>query len=165
MMSNSSELLLSFFSLPRYRLSPPLWLTRRPSAMLVFVILFASYFLVLSGIVYDVIMEPPSIGMTRDEETGASKPVVFVQYRINGQYIIEGLSAGLLFVMGGLGVILLERCASTESVSWGHLVPSFPGSTMSPRRNRYLLALCASAFIIIAYVLSRVFMRIKLPGY
>ena len=43
-----------------------------------------SYFLVTGGIIYDVIVEPPSIGSTTDER-GHSRPVAFMQYRINGQ--------------------------------------------------------------------------------
>lgn len=66
----------------------------QPSAMTVFAVLLASYFLVISGIIYDVIVEPPSIGSVQDERTGSVKPVVFLQWRVNGQYIIEGLSAG-----------------------------------------------------------------------
>ena len=43
-----------------------------------------SYFLVTGGIIYDVIVEPPSMGSTTDER-GHSRPVAFMQYRINGQ--------------------------------------------------------------------------------
>jgi len=139
--------MLSAFNVPRYKLTVPT--LRRPSAMVVFAVVFFSYFLVLSGIIYDVIVEPPSIGMTKDETTGASKPVAFLQYRINGQYIIEGLSAGFFFGLGGLGFIFLDRATDMTS----------------PRRNRYLFGLSAAILILVSYCICLVFIRIKIPGY
>ena len=65
---------------------------------------FALYFIVISGSVHNVILEPPSMGQilvpahprpphtdcsAQDQATQKSKPVVFVEGRINGQYIIE----------------------------------------------------------------------------
>jgi hypothetical protein len=50
---------------------------------------------VTGGLIYDVIVEPPSMGSTTDEH-GHSRPVAFMQYRINGQYIMEGQ---LLFLL------------------------------------------------------------------
>ena len=38
------------------------WLPRPAAAMTVFFLLFVTYFLVVSGIVYDIIIEPPSMG-------------------------------------------------------------------------------------------------------
>lgn len=64
--------------------------------------------MVVSGIVYDVIVEPPGIGSTQDRFTGAVKPVVFLPGRVNGQYIIEGLSSGFMFVLGGVGIVMLD---------------------------------------------------------
>ncbi len=64
---------------PNIRLKLPK--IKQPPAMAVFGVLFFSYFLVLSGIIYDVIVEPPSIGQVQDEKTGAMKPVAFLAYR------------------------------------------------------------------------------------
>jgi len=141
----AESMVLNLFNIPRYKLTIPT--IRRPSAMLVFSIVFFSYFLVLSGVIYDVIVEPPSIGMTREE--GASKPIAFLQYRINGQYIIEGLSAGFFFGLGGLGFIFLDRATDM----------------LSSKRNRYLFALSAVIAIFVSYSLCLVFLRIKLPSY
>jgi len=60
-----------------------------PSWSVVFCFVFASYFLVTSGIIYDLIVKPPAIGSEQDPVTGSVKPVAFVKYRVNGQFIIE----------------------------------------------------------------------------
>jgi len=138
---------VSMFHIPRVKLIIPS--VSAPSPMVVFAILFFSYFLVMSGIIYDIVVEPPSIGMTRDEATGANKPVAFLQWRINGQYIIEGLTAGFMFALGGVGFILLDRSTDTSQ----------------SQRNRYLLCLSGALLLLVAYSLCRVFLRIKIPGY
>lgn len=79
-----------------------------PSPMTVFAFLFFSYWLVTAGIIYDVITETPSVGSTTDDN-GNVRPVAFMQYRINGQFIIEGISSAFMFGVGALGFILLDR--------------------------------------------------------
>ncbi|CAN0884271.1 Oligosaccharyltransferase complex subunit ostc-A [Linum grandiflorum] len=92
--------------LPRLRLKlPSLTL---PSSMTVFALVLLTYFMVISGFVYDVIVEPLGIGSVQDPVTGSVRPVVFMSGRVNGQYIIEGLSSGFMFVLGGIGIILLD---------------------------------------------------------
>lgn len=39
-------------------------------------------------------------GQTTDER-GNAKPVAIMQYRVNGQYIMEGLAASFMFSLGG----------------------------------------------------------------
>jgi len=117
--------------------------------MTFFAIIFFSYFLFVSGIIYDVIVEPPSIGMTKDERTGANKPVAFLQYRLNGQYIVEGLTAGFFFGLGGLGFILVDQARSFAS----------------SKHNRTLFALAGVLLIGVSYALCLVFLRIKIPNY
>jgi len=119
-----------------------------PSATTVFLIIFASYYLVLSGVIYDVIVEPPSIGSHRDE-SGSVRPVAFLQYRINGQYIIEGLAAGFLFVVGGAGFIILNKANHKNTFE----------------TNRWIFLICGAVCILLAYNLTIVFLRMKLPGY
>ncbi len=145
-MEDLLQLPFQFIRIPNLKLRLPK--ISKPSAMVVFGILFVSYFLVLSGLIYDVIVEPPSVGMTRDEVTGATKPQAILMYRVNGQYIIEGLAAGLLFAMGGAGFILLD----------------FANKKATANKNRYLLFLGGSIFIFAAYNLCIVFMRMKVPG-
>ncbi|GFQ04050.1 cdp-diacylglycerol--serine o-phosphatidyltransferase 1 [Phtheirospermum japonicum] len=79
-----------------------------PSPMTVYSIILLTYFMFVSGIIYDVIVEPPVIGSTQDRFTGAVKPVVFLVGRVNGQYIIEGLSSGFMFVLSSIGIVLLD---------------------------------------------------------
>ncbi|KAJ9141285.1 hypothetical protein P3X46_031834 [Hevea brasiliensis] len=132
---------------PRLRLKlPNLTL---PSPMTVFALVLLTYFMVVSGIVYDVIVEPPGIGSTQDPATGSVRPVVFLPGRVNGQYIIEGLSSGFMFVLGGIGIVLMDLAldknrAKTVKVSY---------------------ASAGISSLIIAYVMSMLFIRIKIPAY
>ncbi|GAB4838306.1 hypothetical protein Ancab_027836 [Ancistrocladus abbreviatus] len=96
----------SFLRLPRLRLKLPT--LTLPSAMTVYALVLLTYFMVVSGIVYDVIVEPPGIGSTQDGPTGTVRPIVFLPGRVNGQYIIEGLSSGFMFVLGGIGIVLMD---------------------------------------------------------
>ncbi|KAL3079864.1 hypothetical protein niasHS_014146 [Heterodera schachtii] len=84
---------------PNLRINLPRWFTF-PSPMQTFFFILLTYFLVSGGIVYDIINEPPSIGSTVDER-GNSRPVAIMPYRVNGQYIMEGLVASLMFCLGG----------------------------------------------------------------
>ncbi|XP_071485662.1 oligosaccharyltransferase complex subunit ostc-B-like [Diadema setosum] len=132
---------------PHLKLKKPSWI-HAPSAMTVYFFVLASYFLVTGGVIYDVIVEPPSVGSTTDEN-GHQKPVAFMPYRVNGQYIMEGLASSFLFTMGGLGFVVLDKS----------------NATIMPKLNRFLLLLVGFICIIISFFMCRVFMRMKLPGY
>lgn len=96
-----------------------------------------------------MIVEPPGIGSTQDPITGSVRPVVFMSGRVNGQYIIEGLSSGFMFVLGGIGIIMLDLA-------------------LDKNRAKSVKASYATAgisSIVIAYVMSMLFIRIKIPGY
>lgn len=136
--------------------------------MVVFALVLFSYFLVTGGIIYDVIVEPPSIGSTTDE-FGRSKPVAFMQYRVNGQYIMEGLASryvyttavrwrqspdshvfppcSFMFGLGGVGFIVLERSNAAHH----------------SRLNRTMLFAFAFFAIIASFLACRIFMTMKLP--
>ena len=89
--SDASNLLFLPFDVlrvPELKLRYP---TSLPSWGVVFTITFVIYYLITAGIIYDRIVEPPAIGSEQDPRTGAIKPVAFVAYRINGQFIIEVL--------------------------------------------------------------------------
>ncbi|GFQ01261.1 putative oligosaccharyltransferase complex subunit cg9662 [Phtheirospermum japonicum] len=79
-----------------------------PSPMTVYSIILLTYFMVISGIVYDVIVEPPGIGSMQDRFTRSVKPVVFLPDWVHGQYIIVGLSSRFMFVLGSDGIMLLD---------------------------------------------------------
>ncbi|KAL5012455.1 hypothetical protein ScPMuIL_011006 [Solemya velum] len=130
---------------PNLKLKRPTWL-HMPSAMFIYALVIGSYFLVTGGIIYDVIVEPPSIGSTTDER-GNSKPVAFMPYRVNGQYIMEGLASSFLFTLGGLGFVILDQTNK----------PSMP------KLNRILMLCVGFVAILVSFFMCRVFMRMKLP--
>ncbi|RZF44290.1 hypothetical protein LSTR_LSTR006840 [Laodelphax striatellus] len=132
---------------PHLRIKKPSWL-QQPSAMVMYSLVLFSYFLVTGGIIYDVIIEPPSVGSTTDEH-GHSRPVAFMPYRVNGQYIMEGLASAFLFSLGGLGFVVLDQTH---------------GAT-TPKLNRILLIAVGFLFILVSFFTCWIFMRMKLPGY
>lgn len=98
------------------------------------------------GIIYDVIIEPPAIGSTVDEH-GHSRPVAFMPYRVNGQYIMEGLASSLFFTMGALGFVILDKTHSPTT----------------PKLNRMFLVSIGFTLIIVSFFTTWIFMRMKLP--
>merc|ERR1712004_81641 len=137
-----------FLECPHLKLKKPSWLCM-PSPMFMFAVVMIAYFLFTVGVIYDVIVEPPSIGQTTDPHTGHTKPVAFMPYRINGQYIMEGLAASFLFTMGGFGFIVLDKSNGTNL----------------NKLSRTLLIFTGCALVLISFFLSRVFIGMKLPGY
>lgn len=129
------------------KLKRPSWF-HQPSAMTMFTIILISYFLVTGGIIYDVIVEPPSVGSTTDEH-GHSRPVAFMPYRVNGQYIMEGLASSFLFSLGGLGFIILDHIHTPTS----------------PQLNRLLMTGVGFICVLVSFFTTWIFMRMKLPGY
>jgi len=81
-------------------------------------------------------------GSTTDEY-GHQKPVAFMAWRINGQYIMEGLAASFMFTLGGLGFILLDQTNKPNM----------------PRLNRVVMILCSFIFILVAYCATKIFIR------
>ena len=139
--------LLSIVDAPGLKLRKPNWL-RMPSPMFMYGLVLFSYFLFTGGIIYDVIVEPPSIGSANDDK-GNPMPVVFLPYRVNGQYIMEGLASSFLFTLGGLGLILVDRSLYMN-------LKGFP------------LALQVSAgfgCVLFSFVAVYFFLTMKLPGY
>lgn len=100
------------------------------------------------GIIYDVIVEPPSVGSTTDEH-GHQRPVAFMPYRVNGQYIMEGLASSFMFSLGGAGMIILDQTHNPNT----------------PKLNRMMLQFVGFAAMVISFGCCWVFMRMKLPGY
>ncbi|CAD7669721.1 unnamed protein product [Nyctereutes procyonoides] len=104
--------------------------------------------LAMIGIIYDVIVEPPSVGSMPDEH-GHQRPVAFLAYGVNVQYIMEGLASSFLFTMGGLGFIILDRLNAPNI----------------PKLNRFLLLFIGFVCVLLSFFMARVFMKMKLPGY
>lgn len=120
-----------------------------PKGTTVFYLIITMYFAMLSGIVYDIIHEPPSIGVEIDPATGKQVPVAFVKYKLNNQYIIEGLTAGAVFAMGTGGFIVLDKSTNINI----------------PEKNRFLFSIAGVVLVGLSIVLSNVFIRIKMPYY
>jgi len=139
--------LYQLFECPNIRLKKPSWL-QKPSPMTVFSILMVSYFLVTGGVIYDIINEPPSVGSETDA-MGRQKPVAIMAWRINGQYIMEGLASSFLFTLGGLGFIILDRT----------------NDAVLPKMNRVIMIFVGCLSIVVSFFTLRVFMRIKMPSY
>ncbi|KAL9224277.1 hypothetical protein vseg_000332 [Gypsophila vaccaria] len=132
---------------PRLRLKLPS--VSLPSPTTTLSLLLVTYFLVVSGVVYDVIVEPPGIGSTQDPSTGAVRPVVFLSGRVNGQYIIEGLSSGFMFMIAGLGIVSLDLSLDKNR----------------ERSVRVSYGVAGVFALVVGYVMSMLFIRIKIPGY
>ncbi|XP_013114758.2 putative oligosaccharyltransferase complex subunit CG9662 [Stomoxys calcitrans] len=145
-------MLQALYDLPFNFLVPPNLKLRiqipNPSPFFIFSWILVSYFLVTGGIIYDVIVEPPSVGATVDEN-GHSRPVAFMPYRVNGQYIMEGLASSFLFTIGGIGFIIMDQTHT-------------PGKT---KLNRLLLSSMGFIFILVSFFTTWLFMRMKLPSY
>ncbi|CAG0913252.1 unnamed protein product [Notodromas monacha] len=131
---------------PNLKLKRPSWF-HKPSTMTVFALILCSYFLVTGGLIYDVIVEPPSVGSTTDEH-GHSKPVAIMPYRINGQYIMEGLASSFMYILGGLGFIIFDRTLDSLTA-----------------KRRIMLTSLGFIMVLLSFFACWIFMRIKLPGY
>ena len=75
--------IFNVLTVPDLKIKKPSWV-QTPSPWTIFTFILLSYFLVTGGIIYDVIVEPPSVGSTTDEH-GHQRPVAFMPYRVNGK--------------------------------------------------------------------------------
>jgi len=139
--------IFNVLTVPDLKIKKPTWIAM-PSPWTIFAFILLSYFLVTGGIIYDVIVEPPSVGSTTDEH-GHQRPVAFMPYRVNGQYIMEGLASSFMFSLGGAGLIILDQTHNPNT----------------PKLNRMLLQFVGFAAMVISFGCCWVFMRMKLPGY
>jgi len=120
-----------------------------PSPRTVCMLVLLSYFFVTAGIAYDIINEPPAIGARQDPATGKVKPEAFMAYRMNGQYILEGISGAMMYSLGGLSLIALDQSRNKR------IEPTY--------RNILMVMGCAG--LVMAYSAVMVFLRIKMPNY
>jgi len=139
--------IFSVLTVPDLKIKKPAWI-QTPSPWTIFAFVLLSYFMVTGGIIYDVIVEPPSVGSTTDEH-GHTRPVAFMPYRVNGQYIMEGLASSFMFSLGGAGMIILDQTHNPST----------------PKLNRMMLQFVGFAAMVISFGCCWVFMRMKLPGY
>jgi hypothetical protein len=71
--------------------------------------------------------------------------------RMNGQYIIEGLSAGGFMVMFAVGVVLLDK-------------GSAPGKGVSSQYRTFMMSL-GLGLAAFGLIMTLTFVRIKMPSY
>ncbi|CAM6006552.1 unnamed protein product [Sphagnum balticum] len=77
--------------------------------------------------IYFGLVDPPNVRVRSVvDERGNSRPVAFMQYRVNGQYIMEGLAASFMFTLGGVGFILLDITASPTMPKLNRLMLTRP---------------------------------------
>eukprot|EP00051_Salpingoeca_urceolata_P020185 m.300937 g.300937 ORF g.300937 m.300937 type:complete len:136 (-) comp19562_c0_seq2:103-510(-) len=124
------------------------WRRAQPSSTVVFAMVMVFYFLVCSGAIYDIVFRPPSSGQVIGSD-GRLHSVPVMKGKVNSQYITEGLSAGLMFVLGAGGYILLDVVN---------------GKRLSVFSRNMWLGL-AVAMIVGSYAGARVFLSIKIPKY
>nr|XP_046919090.1 bromodomain-containing protein 3-like [Dermatophagoides farinae] len=92
--------------------------------------------------------EPPAIGSNVDEH-GHSRPVAFMPYHVNGQHIMEGLASSMLFILGAIDFVILDKTHQPNT----------------RKLNRIFLISIGFALILVSFFTTWIFMRMKLPGY
>ncbi|KAL5967909.1 Oligosaccharyltransferase complex subunit ostc [Taenia solium] len=137
--------LFTVLECPKLRIKKLSWV-QLPSRMAVFAFVLSTYFLVTGGIIFDIINGPPSVG-TETDARGNQRPVAFMQWRINSQYIMEGLLCSFMFTLGAIGFILLDVVNESKMT----------------RLTRTIMLSLGVACMIVSFVSVRAFMKIKMP--
>ncbi|KAG5450340.1 Oligosaccharyltransferase complex subunit ostc-B [Clonorchis sinensis] len=119
-----------------------------PSPMMVFIFILVSYFLITGGVIYDMIVGPPSMGSETDAR-GNQRPVAIMVWRMNSQYILEGLAASFMFTLGSIGFIVMDKMNEARVT----------------KLNRVLLMAFGISCIVISFITLRIFIKFKLPSY
>jgi len=73
-------------------------------------------------------------------------------YRVNGQYILEGLASSFLFTVGGLGFIILYNNHGQGGSYKSH-----------SKLGYYLVTAVGFICVLVSVLTTHIFMRIKLP--
>jgi len=141
-----------YLHLPNFKLVTPN--LPRPSPYWFFFLILLTFYVVTSGIIYDLINEPPSMGQRLDAR-GNRVSEVFVPYRLNAQYIIEGLTSGFVYVLGALALIGLDVFPRLKLGKRGAEAAD-TGSTLSLISFGVFMA----SFYILVF-----FFRMKMPSY
>lgn len=69
----------------------------------------------MSGIPYDIVMRPPPFGLDFDKDPVPGKkiklptPIMFMQWEMNHQYILEGLCSAIMMLLASWGIVLLDK--------------------------------------------------------
>ncbi len=86
-----------------------------PPSWMVFAVVLVSYFMIVSGVVYDIIVEPPAIGQAQDPRTGMDECIHVCALLISTTCTQQ--------LQGKLGRNLCCHIASTGSTSWRDSLP------------------------------------------
>ena len=73
----------------------------------IFGIILISYFIIISGAIYNLINEPPATGAVMGPD-GKLRAQSIMKGRQNGQYSLEGFTAGLFIIMIGGGMVMID---------------------------------------------------------
>ncbi|KAG9397320.1 Oligosaccharyl transferase complex subunit OST3/OST6 [Carpediemonas membranifera] len=95
----------------------PRWMRifkKKPNAIVIWALVCVTYFAMAGGIIYDVLNKPPAIGQTRDPYNPDIVRTQFIFPRMNAQYRNEGFTASGLFILGGLGIMILFVASSAR---------------------------------------------------
>merc|ERR1712000_90978 len=70
--------------------------------------ILATFYLVVSGFIFDMIRSPPPFGMKKNAD-GSIEYNTIMPYQLNQQYTVEGFLAGTWIVGGGLFMVFLMK--------------------------------------------------------
>ena len=113
--------------------------------MPIFWIFLLTYFLLVSGVFYNLQNQPASWGQVRDHRTNRLTPKIFYENDFTKQYVLEGLVAAFFYCLGCVGFITLDY-AQQPRLS---------------RRKRLMAYIFSGVSIISAFFVNRTFFRIK----
>ncbi|KAK4536678.1 hypothetical protein CDCA_CDCA09G2703 [Cyanidium caldarium] len=133
---------------PRLQLATPRLPRVRPFSA--FLLCLFTYVLVTGGVMYDVIVGPPSMGQRVDARTGLMRPQTVLVGQLNAQYLIEGLFASFLYAVEVLALILLH---------YAH------NSTRLDDPERQLAYGASLAAVLLSLTLQRALISVKVPNY
>jgi hypothetical protein len=133
------------------------------STNVIFYISFFAYILLHAGSFYNVQQSPPSMG----NENG--KPVAILVHQVHRQYIIEGMAAAFMVLMGGVGSILFtsfgKPLKGSSSSSSGGGISISSKHWKRPDFQQYALLGFGVVLFVIGYNILTIFMKIKVPRY
>eukprot|EP00039_Didymoeca_costata_P002108 m.57557 g.57557 ORF g.57557 m.57557 type:complete len:124 (-) comp11116_c0_seq1:1610-1981(-) len=113
-------------------------------------VFLVGFFMVASGVIYDVVNRTPTYGIKVDSQ-GKKLTETFLEGKVHGQYIMEGLVASSFFVIGCLGFIMFDMAntrAATQNIS----------------RRKFLIAV-GLGLVWVSLLGTRTFFSSKIPTY
>ena len=119
-----------------------------------FLAVLAGYTLLSGGALFNAIVQPPSVGSSKDQVTGKVRIEAVLPHDIHTQFIVEGVTAGVMFSVGGCGFIFVMLATGRRG--------------QSPRMTAVygkLEGLAGLGMTVIALAVCVTFIRIKIPPH